>query len=71
MRNQPDFAPHPFAELCDVEGVHYQLARWNHERLGPGVPHADWHDGLKGEMAMLALESTWVETLREEVFDRA
>ena len=64
-------APYAPSALCDPEGVQIDLAHWNHERLGPALPARGWHLDLKRQSAMLLLESTWIETLREEVYDRA
>ena len=70
-RNLPSCAPFAPGALCDLEGVHRTLAHWNHARLAPQVPSADWYENMRRETAMLTLESTWIETLREEVYDRA
>jgi hypothetical protein len=64
-------APFAPSALCDPEGVQADLAHWNHERLGPALPTRGWHLDLKRQGAMLLLESTWIETLRDEVYDRA
>lgn len=69
--NRPSCLPHAPGALCDLEGVHRTLAHWNHDRLGPTVPSANWYEEIKRQTAMLTLESTWVETLREEVYDQA
>jgi hypothetical protein len=71
MTQQPDFAPHSGGALCDLESVQRELAHWNHERLVPSIPTKDWAAALNRQSEMLMLESTWVETLREEVFDQA
>lgn len=71
MRNQPTYAPLAPAAICDPEGIQYDLAHWNQERLGPALPMQGWQDDLKRQCAMLLLEGTFVETMREEVFDRA
>ena len=43
------------------------LARWNHERLMPGFPRADWALQLQRDQRMLKLEGDFIEALREEV----
>lgn len=53
--------------LCDPEGLHRQLAHWNHRRLAPSAPAADWQDQLREEHRMRWLEGTWIETLREDL----
>jgi hypothetical protein len=70
-RNLPSCAPFAPGALCDPEGVHRTLAHWNHDRLAPAVPSSDWHQRMRRNSAMLTLESTWIEILREEVYDRA
>ncbi len=47
------------------------LARWNHERLEPQFPSADWQKTLERDMRMLRLEGGFVEELRAEVAERA
>lgn len=71
MHNAPAYAPSAPGALCGMEELHRDLAHWNHQRLGPAIPDEGWYGQLKHDTAMLMLESTWVETLREEVFDRA
>ena len=70
MTSSP-YAPSPHGAICDLEGAHRDLAHWNHERLCPAVPVSNWRDGLNRDLAMRDLESTWVETLRGEVFEQA
>ena len=57
--------------ICDVEGLHRQLAHWNHRRLAPGTPSADWEADLREENHMRWLEGVWIETLREKIAARA
>ena len=59
------------AALHDVAETHRRLAWWNRDRLGPDVPHTDWRARMTADLALRELEANWVETLREEVFDRA
>jgi hypothetical protein len=47
------------------------LARWNHERLAPQFPGADWQKALDRDLSMLRLEGGFVEALRAEVADEA
>jgi hypothetical protein len=47
------------------------LARWNHQRLAPALPDAEWQTVLDGDAKMLWLEGGFVEELRTEVVDRA
>lgn len=47
------------------------LARWNHQRLSPSFPGADWHAVLKTDAKMLRLEGDFMEELRAEVSDDA
>lgn len=63
--------PAPHGRLCDPEAAHRDLAHWNRLRLQPGAPHADWEAELRREQEMRWLEGVWVETLREEVCERA
>lgn len=57
--------------ICDVEGLHRDLAHWNHRRLSPGTPSADWERDLRDEGRMRWLEGVWIETLREQIAPRA
>jgi hypothetical protein len=63
--------PTPPCQPCDPEGLHIELARWNHRRLAPGLPTADWAEELKDEHRMRWLEGAWIESFRAEVADRA
>jgi hypothetical protein len=71
VMNYLDHRPSPAGALCGDEEIQRDLAAWNRERLGPAMPAAGWDKDLKRQCAMLMLESTWIETLREEVYDRA
>jgi hypothetical protein len=71
MKNTHPSAPQSHGALCDLEGVHRDLARWNHDRLSPGVPSQDWNVQARRDAAMHLLEGTWIETLREEIFEQA
>jgi hypothetical protein len=47
------------------------LAHWNHRRLAPDFPTADWQRRLDEDHRMLRLEGAFVEELRAEVAPRA
>jgi len=47
------------------------LAHWNHQRLAPGLPSADWQTILAGDTKMLRLEGAFLEELRAEVLAEA
>ena len=53
--------------MCEQQ----RLARWNHERLSPGLPSADWALSLARDQRMLLLEGDFIEGLRAEVRDAA
>ena len=59
-------APAPSALSLDAPDQRL-LARWNHERLAPGFPRADWALELQRNHRMLRLEGEFVEGLREQV----
>ena len=66
------FAPLAEAiEPCDAEGLHRDLAHWNHRRLSAAFPHADWAEELKEEHRMRWLEGVWIEAFRAEVVEEA
>ena len=47
------------------------LAAWNHERLAPAFPSADWELKLARNHRLLRLEGLFIETLRDEVAEEA
>lgn len=47
------------------------LARWNRERLSPGLPDEDWPQQLQREFTMRRLEGAFMEELRAEVAEEA
>jgi hypothetical protein len=55
--------------LGDV--VQQQLARWNRERLKPGLPDSRWREALGEEQRMRELEGGFLEALRAEARERA
>ena len=57
--------------LADPEALHRRLAHWNHRRLCPAAPSADWRDELAEEQTMRLQEGAWVESLRADVAGRA
>lgn len=48
-----------------------RLSRWNHDRLSPSKPHADWRAELTQEHEMRLLEGAFIETTRAAIADRA
>jgi hypothetical protein len=58
-------------DLVFDEAFHRRLAHWNHRRLSPAFPHADWRAELDEEHAMRRLEGAFMETFRAEVAERA
>ena len=47
------------------------LSVWNHERLAPSLPTADWQAGFEQDVRMQRLEGSFMEDLRAEVADEA
>jgi pyrroloquinoline quinone (PQQ) biosynthesis protein C len=47
--------------------IQQQLADWNHARLQPRLPDADWRQTLNSDHAMLELEGAFLERLRAVV----
>jgi hypothetical protein len=47
------------------------LAHWNHERLSPQFPTADWQKQLERDTRMLRLEGAFMEELRAEISEEA
>ncbi len=68
--DEPAF-PALFAASCDLEGLHQDLARWNHARLGPASPTDTWEEDLKTEHFMRWREGQWVEAFRAMVAEEA
>ena len=58
-------------EACDPEGLHRDLAEWNHRRLAMAMPDDNWSEALKDEHRMRWLEGVWVESLRQQVAEQA
>ncbi len=51
--------------------MHRQLAHWNHRRLGPAAPHAQWQADLREDARLTWIEGAWIESFRAEVIERA
>jgi pyrroloquinoline quinone (PQQ) biosynthesis protein C len=49
-----------------ADDVQQRLARWNHVRLAPGLPDADWEAALEHSQEMLRLEGRFLEQLRAD-----
>jgi hypothetical protein len=54
-----------------TESFQRRIAHWNHDRLAPQFPTADWASGIEREAQMLRLEGGFVEALRAEISERA
>lgn len=61
-------APAPLYLTDDFQRA---LAHWNHERLAPQFPSADWEANLQRDSRMLRLEGNFLEQLRAEVAEQA
>jgi hypothetical protein len=61
----------PSSLLNNPHRLQRKLAHWNHRRLSPAKPSADWRRELAEEHEMRALEGAWIEQLRTEAADRA
>lgn len=48
-----------------------RLAQWNHERLCPRLPDADWRATAERDRQMLALEAQFIEQLRRDISEEA
>ena len=71
MASLPDPGAGRFASQFLNEDFQRALAHWNHQRLAPALPSADWQLILDGDAKMLRLEGGFVEELRAEVADEA
>ena len=47
---------------ADMPALHRRLAHWNHRRLNPAAPTAQWREDLAEEHAMRLQEGAWIET---------
>jgi len=63
-------APAPFTQFLTDE-LQRALAHWNHRRLAPQFPEADWQKVLDADVRMLRLEGGFMEELRAEVAQEA
>lgn len=58
----------PLAPPSDVGAADFQrrLARWNHRRLQPGVPHPNWVAHAQEDARLILEEGAYIEGLREK-----
>lgn len=70
MATSPQAASVPATAALD-EREQRQLANWNHERLAPAFPTADWELRLARDARMLTIEGAFLESLRDEVAEEA
>ncbi len=57
----------PAAGFTDPDSLHRGLARWNRQRLSPGVPRQDWRLEMSRDHRMQLRESEFVEAFRARV----
>jgi hypothetical protein len=67
LQGQAD-APAP---IYFSESFQRRIAHWNHERLAPQFPGADWEERLERDTRMLRLEGSFMEALRGEIANEA
>ena len=67
MATQPISEVTPASSQFLNDNFQRALARWNRERLLPGLPQDDWAEMLDHETRMLRLEGGFLEALRAEV----
>ena len=53
------------------DALHRRLARFNRDRMNPGLPTVDWRDAIAEHARMLVEEGEWIEALRARVAARA
>jgi hypothetical protein len=53
--------------FSDAEALHRGLAHWNHRRLAPAAPNADWRRDLDDNARMLRIEGEFVEAFRDHI----
>src|SRR4051794_27291056 len=53
------------------DSVQQQLASWNHDRLEPRLPAADWSGEIRRDAQMLNVQGRFLELLRQEVREAA
>lgn len=46
---------------------HRPMARWNRQRLAPGLPDSQWREALESDYHMRRLEGEFLEILRESI----
>ena len=59
------------APILFTESFQRRIAHWNHERLAPQFPAADWEERLERDARMLRLEGGFMEALRAEIAGEA
>lgn len=57
--------------LAFDDAFHRRLALWNHRRLEPAFPNAEWRADLDEDHEMRRLEGAYMERLRAEIAERA
>lgn len=58
-----------FTDSLFSDAFQRKLAHWNHTRLAPQFPQADWMTTLDNDTDMLRVEGMFLETLRARVAD--
>jgi hypothetical protein len=71
MATLPDPGGRDFASQFLGDEFQRGLARWNHARLAPGLPRADWQAALDRDARMIRLEGAFLEELRAEIAEEA
>ena len=54
-------------QFPDADALHKGLAHWNHRRLSPQAPTADWREDLLEESAMRRQEGEFIEAFRAHI----
>jgi len=66
-----DFRPRARGAELLGDAVQRKLAHWNHERMKPRLPDADWRDTLERDREMLEVEGVFLELLVSEAREQA
>lgn len=53
-------------ELANPSAFHQRLSRWNHRRLQPRTPYADWAEDAREDAEMVLVEGGFIERLRKD-----
>lgn len=53
-------------ERAEPDAFHQRLARWNHRRLEPRTPYADWRADAREDAEMILVEGAFIERLRQD-----